>query len=51
MIYRVIGKAFVKYGILFVRHRFSAQIRIGTGLAAVAAGIAVYLATRNVPEG
>ena len=51
MIYRWIGKSFVKYGILFVRHRFARQIRIGAGVAAVAAGIAIYLATRNVPEG
>jgi hypothetical protein len=51
MIYRTIGKAIVKYSILFVRHRYRRQLRIGAGIAAVGIGIAVYLANRNVPEG
>jgi hypothetical protein len=51
MIYRAIGKAVVKYGVLYARRRYARPIRIGIGLAAVAIGIAAYLATRNVPEG
>lgn len=51
MIYRAIGKAVVKYGILFVRRRYARPIRIGVGLVAVGVGIAAYLAGRNVPEG
>jgi hypothetical protein len=51
MIYRWIGKAVVKYGILFARRRYARPLRIGAGLAAVAVGIAVYWANRNVPEG
>jgi hypothetical protein len=51
MIYRFIGKAVVKYGALFLRRRYARGIRIGAGLAALAVGIAAYLANRNVPEG
>ncbi len=51
MIYRAIGKAVVKYSVLFVRQRYKRQLRVGAGLAAVAVGIAVYWANRNVPEG
>jgi hypothetical protein len=51
VIYRAIGKAVVRYGVLFVRRRYGRQIRIGAGLAAVGLGIAFYFAGRNVPEG
>jgi hypothetical protein len=51
VIYRAIGKAVVKYGLLFVRRRYARQIQVGVGIAAVAVGIAAYLATREVPEG
>jgi uncharacterized protein YjeT (DUF2065 family) len=51
MIYRAIGKAVVKYSVQFVRRRYRRQLRIGAGLAAVAVGVAVYWASRDVPEG
>ena len=51
MIYRAIGKAAVKYAVLFLRQRYRRQLRIGAGLGAVAVGAAVYWANRNVPEG
>ena len=51
MIYRAIGKAVVKYGVLYARRRYAKQIRIGLGLGVVGLGIAAYLATRDVPEG
>jgi hypothetical protein len=51
MIYRAIGKAVVRYAVLFLRQRYARPLRIGAGLAAVAIGIAAYLASRNVPEG
>lgn len=51
MIYHAIGKAVVKYGLLFIRRRYAVPLRIGAGVAAVAVGIAAYLASRNVPEG
>lgn len=51
MIYRAIGKAVIRYAVLFLRQRYARPLRIGVGLAAVAIGIAAYLASRNVPEG
>jgi hypothetical protein len=51
MIYRAIGKAVVKYGFLFLRRRYARPIRIGLGVGVVAAGVAIYWATREVPEG
>jgi hypothetical protein len=52
MIYRAIGKAVVKYGLLFLWRGYARPIRIGLGVGAVAAaGVAVYWATREVPEG
>lgn len=51
MIYRAIGKAAVRFSVLFIRQRYGRQFQIGAGLAAVAVGIAVYWANRDVPEG
>lgn len=51
MIYRAIGKAVVKYGLLFARRRYARPLKIGAGAAALVAGVALYLASRNVPEG
>jgi hypothetical protein len=51
-IYEQIGRAVVKYGLLYARRRYSSQIRIGTGLVVVAVGIVIaYLASKEVPEG
>jgi hypothetical protein len=49
--YAAIGKLVVRSGLFYVRHRYRRQLRAGAGIAAVAIGIAVYLASRNVPEG
>jgi hypothetical protein len=51
MIYHAIGKAVVKYGLLFLRRRYAKPIRVGLGLLAVGLGVAAYLASREVPEG
>jgi len=51
MIYRAIGKGVVRYGVLYARRRYARPIRLGVGVAAVAIGVAAYLASRNVPEG
>lgn len=49
--YSSIGKLAVKAAVFYVRHAYRRQLRIGMGLAALAIGVAGYLASRNVPEG
>jgi hypothetical protein len=51
MTYDKLGKAALRFAVKYVRRRYRRQIRIGTGVAVVAVGIAAYLASRNVPEG
>lgn len=51
MAYDKLGKAAIRFAVKYVRRRYRRQIRIGTGVAAVALAIAAYAATRNVPEG
>jgi hypothetical protein len=51
-IYEQIGRAVVKYGLLYARRRYSRQIKIGTGVVAIVIGLVVVrLATKEVPEG
>jgi hypothetical protein len=49
--YNRIGKAALRFTITYLRRRYRREIRIGLGLGAVAIGVAVYLANREVPEG
>lgn len=49
--YATIGKIVVRSGLFYLRNRYRRQLRAGAGLAAVVVGIAVYLASRNTPEG
>ena len=49
--YERLGRAAIRFSIIFLRRRYRRQIRIGVGLAAVVVAIAAFLATRNVPEG
>ena len=49
--YNRIGKAALRFTIVYLRRRYRREIRIGLGLGAVAIGVAVYLANREVPEG
>lgn len=51
MIYSWIGKATVKLAARYVRRRYRSQARIALGVGIVAAVLAAYLATREVPEG
>jgi hypothetical protein len=51
MIYRAIGKAVVRCAAFYMRQRYARPARIGLGAAAVVLGVALYLASRNVPEG
>lgn len=46
-----LGKAAVRYGSRYLRHRYRREIRIGLGVAAATVAVAVYLGTRNVREG
>jgi hypothetical protein len=46
-----IGRAAVRYGTRYLRHRYRREIRIGVAVAVVGVAVAVYLATRNVREG
>ncbi|HEX3242948.1 MAG TPA: hypothetical protein VHQ97_07700 [Solirubrobacterales bacterium] len=51
-IYEQIGRAVVKYGLLYARRRYSRQIRMGAGAVAIAIGVVIaYLAKKEVPEG
>ena len=49
--YEMIGRATVRFLIVYLRRRYRRQIRVGAGVAAIAIGVAAYLASRNVPEG
>jgi hypothetical protein len=47
-----VGRIALRVAIRYLRTRYRRQIRIGLGLGAVLAGIAVaYVAARDVPEG
>jgi hypothetical protein len=49
--YNTLGKAAIRFALVYARRRYRRQIRIGIGFAAVTIGVAAYLASRNVPEG
>jgi hypothetical protein len=49
--YDKVGKAALRFAVVYVRHRYRREIRIGVGVAMAAVGVGVYLASRNVPEG
>ena len=49
--YDTLGKAALRFTVRYLRRRYRREIRIGAGVAAVAIGVAVYLASRDVPEG
>jgi hypothetical protein len=51
MINDKLGKAALRFAVSYLRRRYRRQIRIGAGVAAVAIGVAVYLANRDAPEG
>ena len=49
--YDKVGKAALRFTISYLRRRYRREIRLGIGLGALAIGVAVYLANREVPEG
>jgi hypothetical protein len=46
-----LGRAAIRFSIVYLRRRYRRQIRIGAGLVAAIVAVAAYFATRNVPEG
>jgi hypothetical protein len=46
-----LGRAALRFAVSQLRRRYRRQIRIGAALLVAAAGIAVYRASREVPEG
>jgi ABC-type lipoprotein release transport system permease subunit len=46
-----VGRVAVRFALKYLRQRYRREIRIGVAVAAVAIGVAAYLAARNVPEG
>jgi hypothetical protein len=49
--YDKVGKAALRFAVVYLRRRYRREIRIGAALAVGAIGIAIYLANRDVPEG
>jgi len=49
--YNRVGKASIRFAFRYVRRRYRRETRIALGLGVVAAAIAAYLASREVPEG
>jgi hypothetical protein len=50
--YNRLGRAALKFSVAYLRRRYRRQIRIGFGVAALAAAIGVaFAATRRPPEG
>ncbi|MGC1852303.1 MAG: hypothetical protein WA687_07685 [Solirubrobacterales bacterium] len=49
--YDRVGKAALRFAVAYLRRRYRRQIRIGAGVAALGLGVALYLASRDVPEG
>jgi hypothetical protein len=49
--YDKVGKAALRFTVSYLRRRYRREIRLGIGFGAVAIGVAVYLANREVPEG
>ncbi|MEX2108415.1 MAG: hypothetical protein WD827_05970 [Solirubrobacterales bacterium] len=49
--YDNLGRKALRFAMAYLRRRYRRQIRIGAGLVAVVVGIAIYFASRNVPEG
>jgi hypothetical protein len=49
--YDRLGNVALRFAVAYLRRRYRRQIRIGAGIAVAAVGAALYVASRNVPEG
>jgi hypothetical protein len=49
--YDRLGKAALRFTVSYLRRRYRREIRLAIGVGAVAIGVAIYLANREVPEG
>jgi hypothetical protein len=51
MISEKLGKAAVRFAIVYLRRRYRREIRIGVVVVVAGVGVAAYVASRNVAEG
>lgn len=51
MTYDKLGRAAIRFALIYLRRRYRRQIRIGIGASIAGLAIAAYVASRNVPEG
>ena len=51
MMYDRLGRAALRFALVYLRKRYRRPIRIGAGVVVAAIGLAAYLATREVAEG
>lgn len=51
--YRVLGRAAIRFSVRYMRARYGRRLRIGAAIVGVGvvAGVAAYLTAREVPEG
>jgi hypothetical protein len=49
--YSRLGRAAIRFSLVYLRRRYRRQLRVGAIVGAVAVAIAAYIAARNVPEG
>jgi len=49
--YDSLGKAALRFALIYLRKRYKREIRIGIGVGALGVGVAAFLASRNVREG
>jgi hypothetical protein len=51
LIYELIGRGVVRFGIAYVKRRYGRQLRFALGFGVVAVIAGAYLASREVQEG
>jgi len=49
--YDKLGRAALRFTLIYLRRRYRREIRIAAGLGIAVIGIAIYIANRDAPEG